>query len=85
MIKQQLSVTTVDRVTAYHVNQLVSVAAAFDSTFRYEIDRKTANGKSIIGMISLGLKKDLPFTLTVDGVDEAAAFAALKSAIEGLK
>ena len=81
MITKQLSVTTQERVTAYHVNQLVSVAAAFESTVCYEVENKQANGKSIIGMISLQLKKDLPFTLTVSGVDEVQALEALERAI----
>ena len=84
MITKTLSVS-IDRVTAYHVNQLVSVAAAFESTVRYEMDHKQANGKSIIGMISLQLKGGQPFTLTVSGVDEGQAAAAIENAIAKLK
>ncbi len=84
MITKQLSVS-IDRVTAYHVNQLVSVAAAFESTIRYEVDHKQANGKSIIGMISLQLKNGQLFTLTVSGVDEVQATEAIENAIAQLK
>lgn len=84
MITKSLSVS-MDRVTAYHVNQLVSVAAGFESTVCYEVDGKQANGKSIIGMISLQLKSGQPFTLTVSGVDEVQAAEALEDAIAKLK
>lgn len=85
MIGKELTVTSVDRVSAYHVNKLVTVASAFDSTVSYEAERKKANGKSIIGLISMQLKKGAPFTVVCDGPDEREALAAVERAIAELR
>lgn len=85
MVAEKLTVGTVDRVSAYHVNKLVAAASAFESTVVYEMDRKKANGKSIIGLISLQLKRGMAVTVSCEGRDEKEALGSISEAFANLK
>lgn len=52
-----------------------------DITVSYE--EKTVNAKSILGLLSLGVKKDAIITVVANGSDEEVALHALSKLIEG--
>lgn len=52
---------------------LTKTATAFESDIKIIKDNIIADAKSIINILSLGLKKNDVITLEVDGSDEAAA------------
>lgn len=55
----------------------VKTATAFASNIEVRSGDAVKNGKSIMGLMSLGLKKDSPLTIVATGPDEADAIAAL--------
>ena len=60
------------------VAMLVQLASQHDSTIHIEVDGKKVNAKSIMGMMSLGLKAGEKVKLVADGDDEFAAIESLE-------
>lgn len=60
----------------------VKMASAFASTIEVKSGDAIKNGKSIMGLMSLGLKKDAPITIVAKGSDEQAAVNALAELVE---
>lgn len=56
---------------------LAEAAGRFRSSVYIIKNNKTVNAKSIMGLISLNIKKDEYIYLSVQGEDESAAFEAL--------
>ncbi len=65
-------------VDARPIAMLVQVASQFDSTVYLETSGKKVNAKSIMGMMSLSLKKGDSIKVVAEGSDE-------ESAIEGIE
>ena len=53
------------------------VAATFKSAVEIRANGQTKNGKSIMGIMSLGLARDTEFAIVTKGDDEAQALDAL--------
>jgi phosphocarrier protein HPr len=60
----------------------VKVALEFKSSIEIRANGVTKNGKSIMGVMSLGLSKDQEFTVIAQGEDEQAAIEKLGSLID---
>lgn len=60
----------------------VKVANEFKSAVEIKANGMTKNGKSIMGLMSLGLSKDSEITLVTTGEDEAAAMDKLGTLID---
>lgn len=60
---------------------LVKKANEFQSKIEVRVQGVAKNAKSIMGLMSLGLKKDDEITLVANGDDEAAAIEALSSLV----
>jgi len=57
---------------------LVQAASKFKSRISLVIDEKTANAKSIMGIISLNMKEGQNLTIMADGEDAEEAAQALE-------
>lgn len=57
---------------------LVKQAAAFKSKITIEGNGKSADGKKLLMIMSLGIKQGMEVTCKVEGEDEAEASAALQ-------
>jgi len=57
---------------------LVKTASGFASQISIEKDSERVNGKSIMGVITLGATYNTPLKLIADGPDEVAALDALQ-------
>ena len=57
---------------------LVQTASAFGSNISVQLDNKTANAKSILGIASLGIADGVTIRLIADGYDEKQAIPALE-------
>lgn len=57
---------------------LVKEAKNFNSTIMLKKEDKEADAKKLLAVMSLGVKKDMNVTVTVDGEDEEAAFEAIQ-------
>lgn len=60
----------------------VKLAKKFDSKVQIQYGEKKVNGKSLIGVLKLGVKYSGEIRVLVDGADEDAAADALKEAVE---
>ena len=58
---------------------LVQEAAKFKCAITLDSGVKKADAKRIMAVMSLGVKKGVEVTLTFDGEDEDAAFAAIET------
>jgi phosphocarrier protein HPr len=61
---------------------LVKTASAFKSQIHIEKDGERINGKSIMGVITLGATYNSQLKVIADGPDEAAALDALERLFE---
>ena len=63
--------------------KLVKTAERFASSFLIHRDRQEANGKSILGVLTLAASQGTRLKFVFDGPDEAAACAAVLALVEG--
>jgi phosphocarrier protein len=61
---------------------LVKTASSFVSQVFIEKDSERVNGKSIMGVITLGATYDTPLTIIADGPDETQALDAIAKLFE---
>lgn len=59
-------------------SELVQVASKFASEIKLIANGKEANAKSLITIMSLGVKKDTEIEIIANGSDEEAAIDAIK-------
>lgn len=82
MIKISVKVEGSSGLHARPASLLVAKSQAFESEVMIEKEGVEINGKSIIGILSLGVSKGESITISCDGPDEAEALEALKQLIE---
>ena len=80
MLEKELVVTDEVGLHARPASLFVKIAKEFNGTVTVKFNKKNPqtgeeelvekDGKSMIGILSLGIAKDKPFTLTLDGEDE---------------
>ena len=84
MIKREYTIKAETGIHARPATALVQTGAKFDSDVNIVLGDKKASLRSILGIMSLGIKNNDLVTLGVDGKDEAEAIEALeKSLSEG--
>jgi len=57
-------------------------AGEFESKVQVSFNDKTVNGKSMLGIMTLGVKSETAVEITVDGQDEKQALGALVDLID---
>ena len=60
----------------------VQEAQKFSSNIMTKCGEREANAKSILGVLGLGVSKDMEITIIAEGQDEEQALASLKALIE---
>jgi phosphocarrier protein len=63
--------------------RFVQVASAYRSRIQVRHDARTADGKSILGLLALLGRPGVRLTIAADGVDEQDAVRALAGLVEG--
>jgi len=63
-------------------SMFVKEASKYKSMIRIEKDGQAYNGKSIMGILSMGTSKGDSLTITTEGADEKEALEALKKLFE---
>jgi len=61
---------------------LAKKASEFQSTIQISVNGVTKSAKSIMGIMSLGLKHDQEFKLIIDGPDAETAHQAITSLVD---
>ena len=80
MLERELVVKDEEGLHARPASLFVKIAQEFNGTVTVKFNKKNVqtgqeelvekDGKSMIGILSLGIAKDKPFTITLDGEDE---------------
>jgi phosphotransferase system HPr (HPr) family protein len=78
MMEKQVIVNLPQGLHARPASAFVRTASVFASDIGLRKDGKTANGKSIISIMSLTVAQGEQVTLTADGPDEQQALEALE-------
>ena len=82
MIKKPITINLSTGLEARPVAQLVQVASQFNSEIYVEIGKKRVNAKSIMAVMSLGVKKGNEVIITAEGEDEEEAIAEIQKVLE---
>lgn len=77
-ITQEITVNNPCGLHARPAALFVQIANKYDSSVRIEKDGEIVDGKSIIGILSLGINKGTLIKLIVDGADSIEATEELK-------
>lgn len=82
MIKRKVTIINKLGLHARAAAKLVRLAATFSAAVEVKTQCKTANGKSIMGLMMLAAARGIEITLIVDGDDEKEACSALETLIK---
>lgn len=78
MIKKPITIQIPSGLEARPVALLVQVASQYESEIHVEIGQKSANAKSIMGMMTLGLSTGETVIVSAKGADEEEAIANIE-------
>lgn len=81
-MEQTFKILNEEGMHARPAGAFVKVASEFKSSVEVKANGMTKNGKSIMGLMSLGLAKDSEITLITKGDDEAEAMNKLGHLIQ---
>jgi len=81
-MEQTFKILNEEGMHARPAGAFVKVANEFKSTVEIKANGMTKNGKSIMGLMSLGLSKDSEITVITNGEDEIEALKKLGLLIE---
>ena len=83
MTRKTVEVSLQDGLDTRPIAMLVQMASQFESTVYIEYDEKHVNAKSIMGMMTLALKKGDNVEVVTDGKDENDAAERIGQYLEG--
>lgn len=81
MQHEDITITNPVGLHARPASIFVQTSNKFNSDIQVEYESKTANAKSILQVLSLGVKKGEKISLKINGVDEVQALTTLKKLI----
>lgn len=79
---RELNINNALGLNASTAPKIVQVANSFKCSIWLETEDRKANAKSLLGVISLGAKKDMSIVLSADGSDAEEAVEKLSALIE---
>lgn len=85
MVTKEVVVNSETGLHARPATMLVKKASSFKSDINIEFEGKTANVKSLIGVLSLGVTKGSKIKITTSGLDEALAAEEVVKLINSLE
>lgn len=77
-MKKDIVIKMSDVTETTPIAELVALANKFESKIYFEKDDKRLNAKSIMGMMSMVLGRDVAVTIDADGEDAPQAIEALE-------
>ncbi|MCC6758527.1 MAG: HPr family phosphocarrier protein [Candidatus Omnitrophica bacterium] len=78
-IEKEILVKSVQGLHARPAALFVQTAVKYDSTLAVKKDGEIVNGKSIMGILMLGIQRDTPIILVAEGKDAEALIAELEA------
>lgn len=85
MVNKTITIINETGIHARPAGEFVAEAKKFNSAVFLEVDGTKINGKSIIKLLSLGLKKDSQVTVICEGDDEEKALDHLSNFLATLE
>jgi phosphocarrier protein HPr len=82
MIEKPIKIQGTHGLHARPAGVFAKKASEFKSAVTLKTERGTANGKSIMSVMGLGVNQGTDVLLTVDGEDEATAFLELSQLLQ---
>jgi len=82
MIKHEMDLSGVTPLNRVQIEHLVHLAGKFTSRILLEHKNRTINGKSMLGLLSMGMTGKEPVVLIVDGEDEEIAAQEMKKLLD---
>jgi phosphocarrier protein len=82
MISRDITITNASGLHARPATFFIQKANTYKASIWIEKDERKVNAKSLLGVLSLGIAKDMSITLIADGQDEDAAISGLTELIE---
>ena len=82
MLRKEIEITNSIGLHARPATFFIQKANFYKSSIWLEKDERRVNAKSLLGVLSLGVAKDMTVTLIADGQDENAAIAGLVELID---
>jgi phosphocarrier protein len=82
MISRDIMITNTSGLHARPATFFIQKANTYKCSIWVEKDERKVNAKSLLGVLSLGIAKDMTVTLIADGQDESAAIAGLTELID---
>ena len=79
MLKKSIVVKMDQKADVMPIAMFVQVASQYESSIYVDADEKRVNAKSIMGMMTLGLKTGLKIVVTADGEDEKQALDGIEA------
>ena len=83
MIRKVLNLSGVTPMSRKQSERLVNTASEFSSRIKFEHQNRVINGKSMLGILCLGMTGNDPVFLSVDGADEQEACEAICALLAG--
>ncbi len=83
MVNREVQITNPVGLHARPAAEFVKAAQKYSSSIVVRYGEKEANAKSILGVLSLGVKANEHVTLVIDGDDEQVALDVLASSLMG--
>ena len=83
MIKKPITIQIPSGLEARPVALLVQVASQFESDIYVESEQRRVNAKSIMGLMTLGLRAGESVTVHADGSDEEDAVDKIEAYLTG--
>lgn len=84
MLEKSVSIVNKSGLHARPAAQFVQTALQFKSTIKVGKASREVDGKSILGVLSLGITKGTRITLKAEGEDEVDAIETMMALIENL-
>ncbi|HEY8910962.1 MAG TPA: HPr family phosphocarrier protein [Desulfosporosinus sp.] len=85
MITKEITITNGSGLHARPASLWVQMASGYQSSIIIKANDSEVNGKSILGILSLGLGAGSKFELIVDGEDEQEAAEKLEALVNNLE
>ena len=82
MVKEVITLVAKEGFHARPASQFVKMASGYQSDVTLSYQENTVNGKSIMGILTLGAACGSEVTLTVEGEDEGEALSALSAFVK---
>lgn len=82
MIRQTLNLAGITPLNRAQIEYFVHLAGDFSSRIIFEHRNRTINGKSMLGILSMGATGSDPVVLVVDGEDEELAYEAIRALLD---